>query len=137
MHSPQREDFIPFASKPTITSSASLPKPSSKDLTVPSTIASDAIQPFPGPSTFVQDYHDEQDSTASLPNLTLSPPTLPISLSERIYMSVYSSSSVDTEHSEYSNPPARKYRVTSFQNMSRKITPVRTTSGQINITLDL
>ena len=40
-----------------------------------------------------------------------------------IYMSVYSSSSVD---SEYSNPPARSYNLPSFENMSssRKITLV-------------
>jgi hypothetical protein len=132
MHSPQQEDFIPFASEPTITSSASPRKPSSKDITIPSTIASDAIQHLPGPYTFAQDHHDEQDPTTSVSNLSLSPLVLPVPLSERVYMSVYSSSSVDTEHSEYSNPPAQKYRVTNHQNMSRKISPVCTTSRQID-----
>jgi hypothetical protein len=55
-----------------------------------------------------------------------SPRTWAISLSNRLYMSVYSSSSVDTAHSEYSNPPARSYRVPDFSIMSsQKITPVR------------
>jgi hypothetical protein len=48
----------------------------------------------------------------------------PIPLSERTYMSVYSSSSADTELSEFSNPPARRYRVPNPSKMPRKITPV-------------
>lgn len=44
-------------------------------------------------------------------------------LSDRLYMSVHSTSSTDTDTSEYSNPPARPYRIPSFQRMSgsRKI----------------
>jgi hypothetical protein len=40
-------------------------------------------------------------------------------------MSVYSTSSVDTDLSEFSNPPARNYRTSTSQEMSRKITVVR------------
>ncbi|KAH7090272.1 hypothetical protein FB567DRAFT_546498 [Paraphoma chrysanthemicola] len=36
-------------------------------------------------------------------------------------MSVYSTSSADTDLSEFSNPPARNYRVPTVQKMSRKI----------------
>ena len=52
------------------------------------------------------------------------PPTWPVSLSNRLYLSVYSSSSNDTEQSDYSNPPARQYCVPNFPKMtsSRKIT---------------
>ncbi|KAH8627905.1 hypothetical protein IG631_17673 [Alternaria alternata] len=42
------------------------------------------------------------------------------------YMLIRSTSTTDTEHSEYSNPPVRRYRVPEFANMSsstRKITP--------------
>lgn len=39
-------------------------------------------------------------------------------------MSVYSTSSADTELSEFSNPPARRYREPNVQKMSRKITTV-------------
>lgn len=48
-------------------------------------------------------------------------------LSDRLYMSVHSTSSTDTDTSEYSNPPARPYRIPSFQRMSgsRKISAVR------------
>jgi hypothetical protein len=52
-------------------------------------------------------------------------PYRPIPLSERVYMSVYSTSSVDTDLSEFSNPPARNYRTSTSQEMSRKITVVR------------
>jgi hypothetical protein len=47
-------------------------------------------------------------------------------LSDRTFMSVYSSTSAESEHSVYSNPPARVYRVPSFQNMSasRRISTV-------------
>jgi hypothetical protein len=42
-----------------------------------------------------------------------------------VFVSVYSTSSVDTEYSAYSNPPAKLYRIPSFQNMSSyKISPV-------------
>jgi hypothetical protein len=41
------------------------------------------------------------------------------------YMSVYSTSSADTDYSTYSNPPAKPYQVPSFSNMaSRRISPV-------------
>jgi hypothetical protein len=53
-----------------------------------------------------------------------------IPLSARNYMSVYSSSSVDTELSEFSNPPARRYRVPDPSKMPRKITPVRHASDE-------
>jgi hypothetical protein len=49
----------------------------------------------------------------------------PKSLSHRIYMSVYSASSVDTELSEFSNPPARRYSVSNSQNMPKKLSVVR------------
>jgi hypothetical protein len=49
----------------------------------------------------------------------------PKSLSDRIYMSVYSTSSVDTELSEFSNPPARRYSVPNSQNMPKKLSAVR------------
>jgi hypothetical protein len=42
------------------------------------------------------------------------------------YMSVYSTSSADTEYSTYSNPPAKPYQLPSFSNMSsRRVSPVR------------
>jgi hypothetical protein len=41
------------------------------------------------------------------------------------YMSVYSTSSADTEYSTYSNPPAKPYQVPSFSNMAtRRVSPV-------------
>jgi hypothetical protein len=40
-------------------------------------------------------------------------------------MSVYSTSSIDTDFSEFSNPPARSYHVSNSHKMSRKITVVR------------
>jgi hypothetical protein len=61
------------------------------------------------------------------PTRCISPGPLyrPIPLSERVYMSVYSTSSVDTDLSEFSNPPARSYRTSTSQKMSRMITVVR------------
>jgi hypothetical protein len=47
-----------------------------------------------------------------------------IPLSERHYMSVYSSSSVETDLSEFSNPPARTYRTRNPYKMPRKISAV-------------
>lgn len=48
-------------------------------------------------------------------------------LRNRTYMSVYSSTSAESEYSVYSNPPARTYRLPSFQDMSasRKVSAVR------------
>jgi hypothetical protein len=48
----------------------------------------------------------------------------PIPLSDRLYMSIYSSSSVDSELSEFSNPPARRYRTPNLHKMPRKISTV-------------
>jgi hypothetical protein len=63
--------------------------------------------------------------------LPVSPPR-PIPLSERLYMSVYSTSSVETDLSEFSNPPARSYRAPNSLKMSRKITVVRCASSMNN-----
>jgi hypothetical protein len=60
-------------------------------------------------------------------------PYRPIPLSERVYMSVYSTSSVDTDLSEFSNPPARNYRTSTSQEMSRKITVTISRSRRSNI----
>jgi hypothetical protein len=48
----------------------------------------------------------------------------PIPLSDRLYMSVYSSSSIDSELSEFSNPPARRYRTPNLHKMPRNISTV-------------
>lgn len=48
----------------------------------------------------------------------------PCPLSERLYMSIYSTSSVDTDFSDFSNPPARTYRISTSSKMPRKITTV-------------
>jgi hypothetical protein len=78
-------------------------------------------------STALQILVLSRSHTPADPHTSPSPPIRPTSLSNRLYMSIYSSSSVDTTHSEYSNPPARSYRVPDYSTMSpsRKITPVR------------
>lgn len=47
------------------------------------------------------------------------------SLQDRLYMSVYSTSSIDSDLSEFSNPPARSYRLPNSHKMPRKISVVR------------
>jgi hypothetical protein len=145
MYPPQQERLVPSAFDSTI---VLLKKSFSKTFTVPNTIPSRRVPTLSQSYAFTQKYHNpllhrtrdcrseppvhetesKHNFTASLSDLSPLSLARPISLSERIYMSVYSSSSVDTEHSEYSNPPARKYRVPNFQNMSRKITSVCFTS---------
>jgi hypothetical protein len=68
-----------------------------------------------------------EPSEETVTNFDSSPARGPASipLSERLYMSVYSSSSVETDLSEFSNPPARTYRTPNSHKMPRKISAVR------------
>jgi hypothetical protein len=67
-----------------------------------------------------------EPSQETFSNLCSSPARAPwlTPLSERLYMSVYSSSSADTDLSEFSNPPARSYRTPNPYKMPRKISTV-------------
>ena len=120
-------------------SSISFNIPQSSYLTVPSTKPSGSNHSLPGLTAFEQNYPEllvppSEEAPTSLSilqtpepirnNLTSnhrSPPLSErdfISFPSPIYMSVYSSTSTSSEHSTYSNPPARIYRVPSFQKMS-------------------
>lgn len=67
---------------------------------------------------------EESAPVTCISNFPNSPSRPGVPLSERLYMSVYSTSSADTELSEFSNPPARRYRVSTTQKMPRKISTV-------------
>lgn len=149
MDTPQQQEFLLSSPESIPSSSASLDIPPSSYLAVPIAIRPGSHLFLPGPNSFEQDFGDElllpenrsasepiphilepaqeHTPTASCISPTLSPRPSS-SLSDRVYMSVYSSSSVDTELSEFSNPPARRYRVPNTQKMSRKISAVRLSS---------
>jgi hypothetical protein len=144
MESPQQEQLSSSPPASPITSSTSVDIAPSSYLTVPIIVPSGPYLLLPGPGTFEQDFTDllllpEDKSPADLIPLILEPaqdqtptpsstppgtPPQSIPLSDRIYMSVYSSSSADTDLSEFSNPPARRYRVPDPPKMSRKISAV-------------
>jgi len=145
---PSQQDEASVSSPESATTSSTwLSIPSSNYLTVPTTRPSNRFFPLPGPVAFVEDDLElplvsllEATSnlgpeTSQAPRLDTPPvqPSPPSSYTRRrsrspargSFMSVYSASSVETDHSTYSNPPARLYRVPSFQNMSsRRISPV-------------
>jgi hypothetical protein len=144
MASPQQEQQLPSSPELSVPSSASINISPSNYLTVPVTRPSRRLPALPGPSPFEHNFSDafvsfgHRSTSEPLPHILeptrVTTPTAclnssiasrPNSLSERLYMSVYSTSSVDTDLSEFSNPPARSYRVSNSQKMSRKITVVR------------
>jgi hypothetical protein len=149
MGTPEQEQFLLSSPESIPSSSVSLDIPPSSYLAVPIVRTPGSYLPLPGPNSFEQDFADElllsedrstsepiphilapaQESTPTASCISpASPPWPSSSLSDRVYMSVYSSSSVDTELSEFSNPPARRYRVANTQKMSRKISAVRLSS---------
>jgi hypothetical protein len=146
MDSSQQQLSLPSPESPLVPSTCSDIPPSSY-LTVPSCRPPRPISPLSRQIPIEEDddedlrIFEEHTPTAlrilvpsrrhepTNPRTSPSPLTRPPPLSTRLYMSVYSSSSIDTAHSDYSNPPARSYRVPDYSNMSssRKITPVRPT----------
>lgn len=144
----EQEDPQVSSPESSIATSTSFDISPSSYLTVPNTRTKRRLPLLPGPTVFDQDDFDFDITVSSYrgstseaipqvhsPSRSSPPigfdtsqlqPTRPNHLSDRLYMSVYSSSSLDTEHSEYSNPPARRYRVPDFAKMSsaRKITVV-------------
>ncbi|KAF2116944.1 hypothetical protein BDV96DRAFT_39122 [Lophiotrema nucula] len=136
-----KQDELPVSSPASSSASSTLLSlPPSSYLTVPSTRPTGHHLSLPGPFLPL----DEEDTplgrptppqalpqilepiqtAASFPRHSpTSPPSLLARPPEPTFMSsVYSSASVDSEYSTYSNPPARAYRLPSFQNMStRKI----------------
>lgn len=147
MYSSQ-QDSTPL-SAPGSTQASSIPVsiPQSSYLTVPYTKPLGHNLSLPGPAAFEGNHSglrvpSSKEVTTSASILEPSePPRIEStsnrhspSLSERdfasypesFYMSVYSSTSTTSEHSTFSNPPARIYRVPSFQKMSgsRKISVV-------------
>jgi hypothetical protein len=146
MESPQEEQLSSSPPASPITSSNSVDIAPSSYLTVPITVPSGPCLLLPGPGSFGKNFIDllllpEDKSPADLiplilgpaqeqtPTPSSTPPATPpqsVPLSDRVYMSVYSSSSADTDLSEFSNPPARRYRVPDPPKMSRKISAVCT-----------
>jgi hypothetical protein len=142
-----QQDISPLSPPASSQSASTSFIPQSSYLTVPSTKPSGSILSLPGPTAF-----EENDPELLVPQLNKAPTLSPIlqtsepirsnftsnhrlspfleqdfaSFPDPIYMSVYSSTSTSSEHSTYSNPPARIYRVPSFQKMSgsRKISVV-------------
>jgi hypothetical protein len=154
MDSPQQEQLRISSLPSPVPSSASLDTSTARYLTIPTTAPSGPYFCLPGPDTSERDSIDtllipeDQSVSASIPGI-LGPPqdldsassfTLPVlpsqpcSLSARVYMSVYSSSSVDTELSEFSNPPARRYRVPNTPKMSKKISTVHSPTNRKYLT---
>jgi hypothetical protein len=146
MHSSQ-QDITPLSPpEPSQTPFSSFIIPHSSYLTVPSIKPSGSNLFLPGPTAFEGDhtkllvplFNPVTATSVHFPSEPLqitsirnrrSSPFLErdfASYSDPIYMSVYSSTSTSSEHSTYSNPPARIYRVPSFQKMSgsRKISVV-------------
>jgi hypothetical protein len=150
MDSPQQEQLRISSLPSPVPSSASLDISTARYLTLPTTAPSGPYFCLPGPDTSERDSIDalliaEDHSVSESTPRTLGPtqdlepassftlsvlPSQPCSLSDRVYMSVYSSSSVDTELSEFSNPPARRYRVPNTPKMSKKISTVRLSANR-------
>ena len=146
MDSSKQDEAQDSSPQSATTSSTLLSIPASSYLTVPSTRPASKLPSLPGPVAFAEDgrdltlYSSPEDISDSVPDISsrfTTPPVQPSSPNsyirrrsrsrspaQREFMSVYSASSVDTETSTYSNPPARPYQVPSFQNMSRRISPV-------------
>lgn len=140
------EETPPLSSPESLRSTSSLLSiPPSNYLTVPNNKRSRTVSFLPAPTTFEEDtefVHPSPPGDLSHRTIPLirepSRSTTPIAgehpqspqeqfprCREPTYMSVYSTSSAESEHSTYSNPPARAYRVPSFQNMStRRISAV-------------
>lgn len=128
--------------------------PPSSCLTATSTWTTGTTVPLPGPAAPSEDDFESLVSTSvSTSQNSSSPDLLPQILEPReasppsasqlseypthhasnypdpLLMSAYSATSAGSEYSEYSNPPARHYRLPSFQNMSgsRRVSLVRDT----------
>lgn len=145
---PSKQDDPPLSSPESSSASSTwFNIPPTSYLTVPSTRPEGTSFVLPGPTAFEEDDLDpitrpSQSSPSdtvpqileplriSIPTRQSTPVPYPQEIPEQppnqVYMSVYSASSADSEYSVYSNPPARSYRVPSFQNMSasRKISTV-------------
>lgn len=149
IHHSKKTISFPHTGSSTATSTSLNISPSSY-LTVPHSRSSRLPISLPGPAAFDQEGSDahvySNQSLASepghriiVPSRSNTPtslcasqlsPSLPNPLSDRLYMSVYSSSSLDTRNSEFSNPPARRYRLPAFSNKmssSQRISAVRST----------
>ncbi|KAF2262395.1 hypothetical protein CC78DRAFT_534884 [Lojkania enalia] len=146
MDSPKQNEASTTSSTSSQASSTHFSLPPSSYLTVPSTRPTGNNLSLPGPTTFDQEDFvllspPSQRRSPSNPipqilepsRIEISSPILPSSAEsfaqypDPIFMSsVYSSASAESESSGYSNPPARIYRVPSFQIMpsSKKISSV-------------
>jgi hypothetical protein len=143
MDSPRQDDTQLSSPESINTSSTLLSIPASNFLTVPTAFPASRFFSSLEPTAFAEDYDLEPLTPASelVPEIPQflrndispvqpSPPNTYIrrrskSPAQRKFLSVYSASSIDTDNSKYSNPPAKPYRVPSFQNMSsRRISPV-------------
>lgn len=139
MDSSQQDNSPLPLSQSSQASSTSFSIPQSRYLTVPSTKPPGSNLSLPGLTAFDENHTEllvplfnEKPTSSSIlqtsePIRSNSPSNHRLSqLLERDfasfpgppYMSVYSSTSTSSEHSTYSNPPARIYRVPSFQKMS-------------------
>lgn len=142
---PSKQNEPPIYSPTTSqASSISLTIPPSNYLLIPSTRPAGPNFVLPGPISFQESETDLLESplyqdlpldsvpqirepSHNIPPATQSPSTTSrgsrVQTPEPNYMSVYSSASADSEFSVYSNPPARIYRVPSFQKMSASRKP--------------
>jgi len=139
MDSSQQDSSPPSPPESSQPASISFRIPQSSYLAVPSTKPSGSNFSLPGPTAF-EENHPEllvpqlnksltsssilqtsesiQSDLTSNHCLSLFSEQEFASLPDPICMSVYSSTSGSSENSTYSNPPAKIYRVPSFQNMS-------------------
>jgi hypothetical protein len=142
MTSPQRQDFHLSPTQLTLLSAKPLGISPSNYLTVPKPKARNRTSIIPEQIRTLRDHTNALVSSGkesaikyisgipeplreTIPILCSEAKELrPIPLSDRLYMSVYSSSSVDTELSDFSNPPARRYRTPNSHKMPRKISTV-------------
>jgi hypothetical protein len=144
MASSDQEKHLHYRLLPYAQSAALLAISPSEFLAVPNARSSKRSTSLPALKHILQEYPDallipeERSASETIPDilrrqrkttptrLSISPIELSRSkpLSDRVYMSVYSSSSVDTELSEFINPPARRYRVPESHKMPRKISSV-------------
>jgi hypothetical protein len=139
----QRQDPHPSPLELTLQPSSTVNIPSSDYLRVPEIPKSPSSLSTPDPDlqadTDAPLIHAKLSTTTPVPSIIEPSPyttfehsstnstalTRSSVLSKRLYMSIYSSSSVDTDFSDFSNPPARSFRVSTTSKMSRKITAVR------------
>ena len=146
MESSQPDSFTFSSPISSSASSAAFDISPSTYLRVPNSPPSRPSRSLPGPVAVEQNELttrplSRQQPESQLASLISAPPQSPSSdsrnstapraglgsIASREYMSVYSTSSFDTVNSEYSNPPARSYRLPNFPKMSdtRRISEVR------------